>query len=141
MNIFLRKQALIFVFIISFLFLSNISFAQPLDMGASEGIADSMNKMAGEAGMNTGGSGSDLQLPALLANIIKIFLSLLGIIFTIIIIYAGYVWMTAGGSEEKVSKAKNLIQRSIIGFIIILSAYAITYFVFRSISMGGTMAG
>ena len=46
------------------------------------------------------------------------------------IIYAGYNWMTAQGEEEKVSKAKDTIQRAVIGLIVTIAAYAISYWVF-----------
>lgn len=77
-----------------------------------------------------------------LADIIQIvisaFLGLLGIIFIVLIIYAGYNWMTAGGEEEKVSKAKDTLTRAVIGLIIIIAAYSITYFVFSNLPGGGT---
>ena len=74
-----------------------------------------------------------------LALFIKGFLSVLGIIFIILIIVAGYNWMTAGGEEEKVTKAKDMIKRAVIGLIIIVAAYAISYFVFQALS--GTVTG
>ena len=57
--------------------------------------------------------------------VVKVFLGLLGIIFLILIIYAGYNWMTAGGDEPKVKKATDTIKRAIIGLIIVVGAYAI----------------
>lgn len=65
--------------------------------------------------------------------IIGTFLSLLGVIFLCLVIYAGFVWMTSGGNETKVLKAKKTLRNAIIGLIIIASAYAITSFVFHSI--------
>ena len=44
-------------------------------------------------------------------------------------VYAGYLWMTARGEEEKITKAQNIIKGTIIGLIVVMSAYAITYFV------------
>jgi hypothetical protein len=41
--------------------------------------------------------------------------------------------MTAGGDEQKVTKAKDSIRRAIIGLIIIVAAYGITYFVFMAL--------
>jgi amino acid transporter len=73
----------------------------------------------------------------ILSMVIRAFLSLLGIIFLVLIIVAGYNWMTAGGNDEKVTKAKSTIARAIIGLIIIVAAYAITYFVFSNLSSGG----
>ena len=64
------------------------------------------------------------------------FLGLLAIIFIILMILAGYNWMTAGGEEQKVTKAKDTIQAAIIGLIIIVAAYAITFFVFKYLPFG-----
>ncbi len=73
--------------------------------------------------------GSDLSLQERMINLIIFALTFLGIIFIIMIIYAGFLWMTSGGSEDKISKARKIIIRSIIGVAIILLAYAITIFV------------
>lgn len=76
---------------------------------------------------------------SVMAVAVRAFLGLLGIIFLILIIYGGYNWMLARGEEEKVNKAKDTIQRALIGLIIIISAYAITYFVFKNLGgVGGT---
>ena len=72
-----------------------------------------------------------------IATLIQAFLGILGIIFLILIIYSGYNWMTAAGNEEKVTKAKQTLTRAVIGLIIIVCAYAITYFVFTNLPGGG----
>jgi len=64
-----------------------------------------------------------------IGGVIKALLSLLGVIFMAYIIYGGYLWMTAAGNEEKLSKAKAIIRGSITGIIIVFLAYAITHFV------------
>lgn len=56
-------------------------------------------------------------------------LSLVGVLFIILMIYAGILWMTAKGDEKKVEKATSIIKQAIIGIIIVLAAYAITYFI------------
>ncbi|NTW22483.1 hypothetical protein HGA34_02980 [Candidatus Falkowbacteria bacterium] len=82
----------------------------------------------------------------IVATAIKAFIGLLGIIFVVLIVYSGYSWMTAGGDETKITKAKNTISRAVIGLIIVLAAYSITYFVFSNLdsvvdSGGGGMTG
>jgi len=67
--------------------------------------------------------------PVVIGNIIKGILSLIGILFLSYMIYAGYLWLTASGDEEKIKKAKRIISGSIIGFVVTISAYAITAFV------------
>ncbi|MBD3311357.1 MAG: hypothetical protein GF349_02570 [Candidatus Magasanikbacteria bacterium] len=64
-----------------------------------------------------------------LGTVVKAALSLVGIIFTLLLVYAGYLWMTARGEEDKVNKATKIIQAAIVGLIITLAAYSITNFV------------
>ena len=70
--------------------------------------------------------------------VISVFLSLLGVIFVVYIIWAGYNWMTAGGNEEKVTKAKTTLTRAVIGLIITISAYSIWFFIFMKLIYGST---
>jgi cytochrome bd-type quinol oxidase subunit 2 len=60
-----------------------------------------------------------------IANVIQIILTLTGIVFLAFLIYGGYVWMMARGDEAEVQKAINIIRNSLIGLIVVLSAYAI----------------
>lgn len=55
----------------------------------------------------------------------QIMLSFVGIICVILIIYAGFTWMTAGGEEEKVNKAKRTIKYALSGVVVIMFAYYI----------------
>jgi len=62
-------------------------------------------------------------------QIIGVVLSFVGVLFLILIIYAGLLWMTAQGNEQKITKAKDLLVNAVIGLIIVFAAYAITAFV------------
>jgi tetrahydromethanopterin S-methyltransferase subunit G len=68
------------------------------------------------------------------AGIINAFLTLLGIIAVILIVYGGFLWMTAGGNEERITKAKKILYNAAIGLIIIIMAYSITYFLIQRIT-------
>lgn len=63
------------------------------------------------------------------ASIINVMMGLLGIVAVVIILLGGFKWMTAGGDEDKVGEAKQLIMQGIIGLVIILSSWAIARFV------------
>ena len=65
------------------------------------------------------------------SKLILVVLSLVGIIFLVLTIYGGILWMTAGGKEEQVKKAGNIITRAVIGLVIVVLAYAITYFIIK----------
>lgn len=71
-------------------------------------------------------------------GIVEVFLGFLGILFLSYIVYAGYLWMTAGGNDEKVAKAKSIIRNSIIGLAIIVSAYGITRMVICNLIVATT---
>lgn len=57
---------------------------------------------------------------------IKIVLGLIGILFFVLIFYAAFSWMASQGEEEKIKKAQKTIVASVVGLVIIVSAYAIT---------------
>ncbi len=67
------------------------------------------------------------------AKIIRIVLGFLGTIAVILVIYAGFMWMTSNGNEDKVTKAKNILKAAVIGLVIILSAFAITSFIINQL--------
>lgn len=75
------------------------------------------------------GLGTKASIAIIVSEVIKIFLSFLGIIFVILIIYAGFMWLTSTGNDEKISKSKKIISAAFIGLAIVLAAYSITYFV------------
>lgn len=78
-------------------------------------------------------------LPQVIGTIISAFLATLGVIFLIIIIYAGFLWMTAGGNPDQVDKAKKWMINATIGLVIMLASYAITQFIVNAIT--GAMDG
>lgn len=93
------------------------------------GLGDAFGKVltdtAGEAGYDTAPK-SDLISAA--SDVIYIILYLLGIIFLAMILYSGIRWMTAGGNEQSIDRAKGTIKQAIIGLIIVVGAYALSYF-------------
>lgn len=86
-----------------------------------------IQRQMGAAG-GTSGLGTPVDPRIIAANIIRVLLGLLGMIFFSLTIYAGFLWMTAGGEDEKVTKAKSLLSQAVIGLVIVLSAFSITLF-------------
>ncbi|MFC1622472.1 hypothetical protein ACFL1Y_00560 [Patescibacteria group bacterium] len=64
-------------------------------------------------------------------RIINIVLGFLGLLAVILVLYAGYLWMTAGGNADQVSKAKKILINGVIGLTIILLSFAITMYIFN----------
>ncbi|MFA5133189.1 MAG: hypothetical protein WC459_00035 [Patescibacteria group bacterium] len=65
----------------------------------------------------------------IIGRIIEVFLGLLGMIAVVLIIYAGWLWMSAAGDSQKIASAKKTLINAIIGLAIILSAFGITQFI------------
>jgi len=116
-----------------------------LSLGAgvvlASGLTTELQTSHGQFGGSEGLDAPSGTLTSMVGKIIKGILSLLGIVAVLLILYAGYLWMTAGGNEEDVKKAKAWIVNAIIGIIIIVLAYAITSFVIDKISGAASGGG
>jgi hypothetical protein len=88
---------------------------------------------AGAAGLSSYGG----NLTATIGTVVGAFLSLIGIVFFVLVLYGGILWMTAAGNQDTVKKSINTIISASIGLVIVLSAYAITNFVLQSVGTGG----
>ncbi len=65
----------------------------------------------------------------IIGTLINVVLGLLGIVFLGLVLYAGWLWMTAQGDPKQVDKAKQILINATVGIVITLSAYAITTFI------------
>lgn len=93
---------------------------------ASSSVHSGLEETANAAGIPKQGASS---IPTRIGTIISEALGFVGVIFLVLMIIGGLMWMTAAGNEQRVEKAKVLITNAVIGMIIVFSAYAITYFV------------
>lgn len=82
-----------------------------------------------EVGGKVYGANEPKSLPVIVGQLIKVFIGLLGIIFLLLTVYGGYLWLMARGSKEEVQKAKDTLTRAVIGLLIVLASYAIASFV------------
>ena len=76
-------------------------------------------------------SGADYPEPSsglqeIIVNVVVYALGFLGIFFMVMIIYSGIQWISAGGNEEVITKAKDRLKNAIIGFIVVGLAYGLT---------------
>jgi hypothetical protein len=109
----------------------------PVSVGASshgDGLIDPTDTFGLNPIQTTTDLGKDKSLQETVASLINVALSLLGIVAVVIILAGGFMWMTAGGNDEKVAGARKLIFSGIIGLAIIMSAWAITRFVFEALN-------
>ena len=92
-------------------------------------LAASAQTNGGLANLDDLNLNGDIDLINLVGRVINVLLGFLGVIALVIIIYAGFLWMTAAGNDEQISKAKKMLGAAVIGMIIIVSSLAIANFV------------
>ena len=104
---------------IAFIFLSTSTVL-------AQGVKDSsaLKDIAKKAGVVNNDS-----VGTVVGSFINAALTLVGIIFLALMVYAGVLWMTARGKDEQIEKAKSVIMAAIIGIVITLGAYSISAFV------------
>lgn len=99
----------------------------------AEGLGATINKTLINTA-NTGGYNLKKgDLATVIGGVILGIITILGVVFLTLIVYAGFKWMLAHGEENKITEARNLIVHSIIGLIIVLAAYAISYFIINTL--------
>lgn len=81
----------------------------------------------------TGGQGSFRQLAQTFLNFI---LGFLGFLAVVMVIYGGFLYVTAAGKQEKVDEGKKIIMYAIVGIVIILLSFAIVNTVLGGLGTG-----
>lgn len=66
-------------------------------------------------------------------TIINFLLGFLALAALGLMLWAGFLWMTAGGNEDKIAQAKKILRNGVIGLVIILSAWGIVYYVLTNV--------
>ena len=111
--------------------MGTVAMAPVMTLAADNPFNTSKTQLEGSVKTASGLQSGDL--PTIVGNIINVVLGFLGILLLGYLLYAGFLWMTAGGSDDQVKKAKLIIQQSIIGLVIIAAAFAISTFVLGSL--------
>lgn len=123
---------LIKYFLAIFIFSLSLGITAPV-LAADSSTLDGLNATAGKIGAYSSQvtSSNDARTTVInkVGGVVGIILSFVGIIFLVLTIYAGIMWMTAQGDSGQVTKAKDLLINALIGLIIITAAYSITTFV------------
>jgi TRAP-type C4-dicarboxylate transport system permease small subunit len=128
----MSKKVFLVAWLVALLFPFSALLAQTDNSSLNEALSG-LNATAGQVGAfkdqtSQTNIGTDF-LTTKAGQIIGLVLSFVGVIFLVLMIYAGILWMTASGNEQQTTKAKDLIISAVIGIIIVFAAYAITNFI------------
>jgi len=126
---FINKKIVILFLLIFFL---SAGSCRAANLNNAFGEGSKLNDVAGDKGAGYKTEAS-VTPEGIAGAVITIILSLIGVIFLVLMIYGGFIWMMARGNEQEVEKAKQIIQNSIIGLVIVLAAYAISWYVINAL--------
>ena len=82
-----------------------------------------------------GGEFNANKLAALLGSLAQPLVVLVGVLLLVIIIISGIIWMTSGGNEERITKAKGMLKNGIIGLVIVTCSYLIVSFIINRLEL------
>ncbi|MFA5130062.1 MAG: hypothetical protein WC477_04050 [Patescibacteria group bacterium] len=125
--------------LVSFAVLGTALFV-PIALNAQQPTGNSfVDKIQQGASVTAEPSGINHVAPLedMIGNAIKVVLGLVGILLLVYIIYSGFLYMTAGGDEEKIKRANKIIRNCVIGLLILASAYALTTYILKQLVIVG----
>ena len=77
-------------------------------------------------------------LPTIIQNYVNYFIGFSALVAVIYGIYGGFIYLTAGGNDEQVKKAKTIFKQVAIGLVVIFLAYSVVEFVMSSLRTSAT---
>lgn len=124
------KIRLVLLLVLLLNFITSVNW---VGAAAPQGLKENMQAVGQSAMYKADNTINEKSIFGLVGSLVAVFLGVLGVIFVILFITAGYNWMMAGGDTAKLDKAKDGMWRAIIGLLIIIGAYAIQQYVFWNI--------
>lgn len=73
-------------------------------------------------------------------RIIRIALTFVGVGLTGLLVYAGFLWMTAAGNDDQIATSKSTMKNAVIGLLIIMMSWTLATFIINRIR-AATRAG
>ncbi len=92
-------------------------------VGARQDILENVNSTAQDVGLQ------NTNITDLTTRLMLIALGLLGIVAVAMMILSGYMWITAGGNDERVRKARAIMFSAVIGLVVVLLSWSVIQYV------------
>jgi len=128
----MKKINKIFITLASIIFFTLPGFVLA-QSAANNTLMGRLSSVGSAAGYNTSGN---VSVSTIVGIVIRTVISLLGMVFIVLTILAGFKYMRANGNEEEVKKSIQSIKESVIGLVITLSAWTIWTFIFEKLILG-----
>lgn len=111
------------------------------DKGAAGTVKNSFSSVLRNSGLYTGPQGQLPQLESGLGKFIASVLALIGVATFALVVYAGALWITAAGNEERIDQSKRILMGAVLGLVIIFSAYMLVNFALTSLQTATSGGG
>lgn len=131
----LRFKYYVYLFL-SGLFVPVATWAQEQESSGSlaETIKNNYKSIATFAQLRSGEATDRLSPLDLFGFYFNLTTGFAGVLFIVQVIHGGFLWMTASGNEDQVSKARDKIINGTIGAAIVFSAYILVVFVLSQLA-------
>lgn len=125
------SKSLVAALIAIWIIFPSLALAQTSSSTTGIPMLDKLKIVGDKGGYNT--DPLTASTPIIIGTVVGAFINFSGIVFIILMVIAGYSWMTASGNEEKTKKAAATIKTAIIGLVVSLSAWVIWNFIFEKL--------
>ena len=73
-------------------------------------------------------------LPKLIGSVVSKLMGVLGSIALVMFLYGGFLWLTAAGRDEQVTKGKDTLIWAALGLALIFASYSFVNFIFTALT-------
>lgn len=129
----MKKIRNLFLILMAIVFISAPFLVSAQTDNTDNSLMGRLTRIGDLGGYNTS---AEVSVASIVGAVIRGVITILGLVFIILIILAGFKWMRAEGNEEDIKKANRTIKESIIGLVITLSAWTLWSFVFEKLILG-----
>ena len=128
------KKILISIAVILTSFMSMTSLNLKADTAAQQ-ACNGLNSLNSS---NNCSSGSSSSVDNLVKNVTNLISYIVGAVAVIVIIFAGFRFITAGGDQNTVSSGRNMLLYAIVGLVIAATAQIIVHYAINTASSSTT---
>jgi len=75
-----------------------------------------------------------VSIPVILGRFVSAAIGLVGALFLVMLIYGGFVWMTAGGDSKKVASARKTLVNAVLGILVVALSYTFVTVIFQYVA-------
>jgi hypothetical protein len=127
-NVMIKRISIIFVVSVMSLILIGGTASVVSAQGSSDEVCKGVELVGGDCKTDDSG-----KVDSLVNDVVNVLTAVIGVISVIMIMIAGFKYVTSGGDANKVSSAKDTILYAVIGIVVVVFAQVIVKFVINKL--------